>query len=64
MSITAVAELKAVHAKRLWRILKHYVERACRRVDLGTFHKLGIDESAIGKGHVYMTSFGDQDASR
>lgn len=64
MSVAAVAELTSEHANRLWRILKHYVERARREVDLRTFHKLGIDEFAIRKGHVYMTSFGDLEASR
>jgi transposase len=64
MSVAAVAELTSEHANRLWRILKHYVERARRAVDLRTFHKLGIDEFAIRKGHVYMTSFGDLEASR
>ena len=64
MSVAAVAELTSEHANRLWRILNHYVERARRAVDLRTFHKLGIDEFAIRKGHVYMTSFGDLEASR
>lgn len=64
MSVAAVAELTNEHANRLWRILKHYVERARREVDLSAFHQLGIDEFAIRKGHVYMTSFGDLEASR
>jgi transposase len=64
MSVAAVAELTSEHANRLWRILKHYVERARRAVDLSGFHQLGIDEFAIRKGHVYMTSFGDLEASR
>ena len=64
MSVAAVAEMTAVHANRLWRILSHYVERARREVDLSSFHKLGIDEFSIRKGHVYMTSFADLAASR
>lgn len=64
MSVAAVAELTSEHANRLWRILKHYVERARRAVDLSGFHQLGIDEFSIRKGHVYMTSFGDLEASR
>jgi len=64
MSVAAVAELTAEHANRLWRILAHYVERARRAVDLRAFRKLGIDEFSIRKGHVYMTSFGDLEASR
>jgi len=64
MSVAAVSELTSEHANRLWRILKHYVERACGAVDLSGFHQLGIDEFAIRKGHVYMTSFGDLETSR
>jgi transposase len=64
MSVAAVAELTAEHANRLWRILNHYVERARRAVDLSGFHQLGIDEFSLRKGHVYMTSFGDLEASR
>lgn len=64
MSVAAIAELTSEHANRLWRILTHYVERARREVDLSGFRKLGLDEFSIRKGHVYMTSFGDLDASR
>jgi transposase len=64
MSVAAVAEMTSEHANRLWRILNHYVERARRAVDLSGFHQLGIDEFSLRKGHVYMTSFGDLEASR
>jgi len=64
MSVAAVAELVAEHANRIWRILAHYVERARRRVDLRDFHVLGIDEFSVRKGHIYMTSFSDLEASR
>jgi transposase len=64
MSVAAVSELTSEHANRLWRILKHYVERARREVDLSGFHQLGIDEFSLRKGHIYMTSFGDLEASR
>jgi transposase len=64
MSVAAVAKLTSEHANRLWRVLDHYVERARQTVDLSRFHRLGIDEFSIRRGHVYMTSFGDLDASR
>jgi len=64
MSIAAVAEFVTEHANRIWRILSHYVERARKRVDLSSFHILGIDEFSARKGHVYMTSFSDLAASR
>lgn len=64
MSVAAVAEMTGEHANRLWRILEHYVERARQAVDLSGFRKLGIDEFALRKGHVYMTTFSDLEASR
>jgi transposase len=64
MSVAGVAEVTAEHANRIWRILGHYVERARREVDLSGFHILGIDEFSLRKGHVYMTSFSDLEASR
>lgn len=64
MSVAAVAEMTGEHANRLWRILEHYVERARQAVDLSGFRKLGIDEFSLRKGHVYMTTFSDLEASR
>jgi transposase len=64
MSVAGVAEVTGERANRIWRILGHYVERARRRVDLSGFHVLGMDEFSVRKGHVYMTSFSDLEASR
>ena len=64
MSVAGVGELVGEHANRIWRILEHYVERARRNVDLSFFHILGIDEFSVRKGHEYMTSFSDINASR
>lgn len=64
MSVAGVAEVMGEQANRIWRILGHYVERARRQVDLSEFHILGIDEFSLRKGHVYMTSFSDLEASR
>jgi transposase len=64
MSVAGVGEVIGEHANRIWRILEHYVERARGRVDLSFFHVLGIDEFSVRKGHKYMTSFSDIDASR
>jgi transposase len=64
MSVAGVADVTAESANRIWRILAHYVEEARRRVDLSGFHVLGIDEFSVRKGHKYMTSFSDLEASR
>lgn len=64
MSVAAVAEMTGEQANRLWRILEHYVELARKAVDLSGFRKLGIDEFSLRKGHVYMTTFSDLEASR
>jgi transposase len=64
MAVEAVAQTTQVRANRIWRILKHYVERARREIDLSEFHVLGIDEFSVRKGHNYMTAFSDIDAAR
>lgn len=64
MSVAGVGALVGEHTNRIWRILEHYVERARRKIDLSSFHILGIDEFSVRKGHEYMTSFSDIDASR
>ena len=64
MSVAGVGELVGEYSNRIWRILEHYVERARRNVDLSFFHILGIDEFSVRKGHNYMTSFSDINASR
>ena len=64
MSVAGVGALVGEHTNRIWRILEHYVERARQRIDLSFFHILGIDEFSVRKGHEYMTSFSDIDASR
>jgi len=64
MSVSAVAEVVCEQANRIWRVLSHYVEKARGRVDLSTFHILGIDEFSARKGYVYMTSFSDLESSR
>ncbi len=64
MSVAGVGALVGEHTNRIWRILEHYVERARRRIDLSSFHILGIDGFSVRKGHEYMTSFSDIDASR
>jgi len=64
MSVAGVAAMVGEHTNRIWRILEHYVERARRRIDLSSFHILGIDEFSVRKGHKYMTSFSDIDSSR
>lgn len=63
MSVAAVSEIVSEHANRIWRVLSHYVEKARQGVDLSLFHILGIDEFSARKGHIYMTSFSDLEAS-
>ena len=64
MSVAAVADLVSEHSNRIWRTLSHYVEQARQKVDLSRFHVLGLDEFSARKGHVFMTSFSDLEASR
>lgn len=63
-AVDAVAATVHVCANRIWGILKHYVARARRAVDLSGFHTLGIDEFSVRRGHDYTTAFSDIDAAR
>ena len=63
MSVAGVGALVGEHTNCIWRILKYYVELARQRIDLNSFHILGIDKFSVHKGHKYMTSFSDIDAS-
>lgn len=55
MPITAIADLVAEHDTRLWRIVRHYVERAHAEQDWSTATTVAVDETATRKGHRYAT---------
>lgn len=48
----------------VWRVIRHYVERARARADLSTVNRVAIDETAARRGHNYITLFVDIDQAR
>ena len=54
MTVSVLARLVEENDKRLWRIIKHYVEAALALVDMSEVEMLGMDETSK-KGHNYIT---------
>ena len=59
MSVAAVANLVRIHPDSVWRILERYIREEVYKMDLSGVRIVGVDEVSIGKGHQYMTIFGD-----
>lgn len=64
MPVNAIAQLVGEHDIRLWRILNHYVDKACAKEDYSAVKKIGIDETSAKRGHKYITLFIDLDKRR
>lgn len=61
MSVDAVAGFTRIHPDSVWRILRRYVNKEVAKMDLSGIQLVGVDELSVGKGHEYMTIFGDLD---
>jgi len=64
MPVKAVADLIGEHDTRVWRIVHHYVDRACAEQDFGDVTKVGADETSFRRGQDYVTVFADLDERR
>ena len=64
MPVNAVARIVGEHDTRIWRILRHYVEQARRSRDDSRVTNVGLDETAVKRGHNYISLFVDMDKSR
>lgn len=58
MTVSVLARLVNENDKRLWTIIKHYVEAALALVDMTGVEMLGMDETSM-KGHNYITLVAD-----
>ena len=56
MTVSVLARLVDENDKRLWRIIKHYVEAALALVDMSEVEMLGMDETSK-KGHNYKGKY-------
>lgn len=61
MPVNAIAEFVGITDKRIWRILKHYVNSAMQTIDLKDLVAVAIDETASKRRHKYVTVFLDMD---
>jgi transposase len=55
MPISAIAALIGEHDTRLWRIVRHYVDKAHAQQAWSEIVAVAIDETATRKGHRYAT---------
>ena len=64
MPVAAVARLVGEHDTRLWRVLRHYVEKARAEADHSEVVRVGVDETSRRRGHNYVSLFMDLDDAR
>ena len=55
MPVSSASLLLKTTQDSVWRILKHYVDKARKNMDLSGIVNMGVDEIAIRKGHNYET---------
>lgn len=61
MPVSEIAEVFGVHDTKLWRAIKHYVERSHQAADWSKVRRVHVDETSIRRGHTYVTNFMDAD---
>lgn len=59
MSVAALAENIGMNEDSFWRILKHYVDKCQKDMDLSKVTMLAVDEFAVKKGQKYVAMFID-----
>ncbi len=64
MPVHTVAVIVGESDYRIWSILEKYVDRALEGVDLSGMTAVGMDETAMRRGHNYITLFVDMDDRR
>lgn len=64
MPVAAVARKVGEHDTRLWRVFKHYVDKAVENIDVSNVKRIAMDETSRTRGHKYVTIFVDSDTKR
>ena len=64
MTVAGLAKTMNCSQSRLWRMLTSYVKETVAREDYSALKALGVDECSKRRGHQYITTFCDLDASR
>lgn len=52
------------HDTRVWRVLRHYVDKARAEADFSEVESVGLDETSRARGHHYISVFMDLAADR
>jgi len=61
MPVATIGYLLGETDNKLSRVIKFYVESACRKKNLSHVQNLGVDETSVAKGHKYITTVTDLD---
>jgi len=64
MPISRIGELVSEQDTRIWRIVKHHVEKAYAEKSFASVKKVGCDETSSRKGHNYVTVFADMNSGK
>lgn len=61
MPISRIADVIEEHDTRIWRIVRHYVNKSYSEKSFEDVKKVGCDETSSRRGHNYVTVFADMD---
>jgi transposase len=62
MAMSAIAQFVDEPDSNLWRIFRHYVDKSVENeIDMSKLKRVCIDETAIKRGHSYVSIFTDYD---
>lgn len=64
MTVAGIAKMMSCGEAALWRMLARYVNETVAREDYSGLKAVGVDECSKKRGHQYITTFCDLDASR
>jgi transposase len=59
MPVSQIGKLVDEHDTRIWRIVRHHVQRAHAKKNYAKVTNVGCDETSSRKGHNYVTVFAD-----
>jgi len=62
MPISRIGEIVGEQDTRIWRIVRHHVNKAYAKKSFSAVTKVGCDETSSRKGHNYVTVFADMDS--
>jgi transposase len=64
MPVKSVARMLNTYDKKLWNMMKRYIEEARKEIDLSGVSEVGMDETSQCKNHDYVSVFVDMRARK